>query len=183
MLDDYTRIKTEDVLKNSGGIQVIEENYKIIYSKGLNTFSSEQLTASEFTEFLTNSKIIGRKYSYSIEYNSNENFWLILTFPTSIRIDFAIAHNNELTSVDTQSVIGVIVAIIMFYLILLAVCTVIYSKLTSISFINPLKTLCIGAKKIKDGNYSSRVKLNLKNEFGELANIFNEMANQSYNFV
>ncbi len=32
---------------------------------------------------------------------------------------------------------------------------------------------------MKDGDYSSRVELNLKNEFGELEYIFNEMAEQS----
>jgi len=183
MQDDYTKIKTEDVLKNAGGIQVVNKDFEIVYSKGLNTFLSDKLTASEFTDFLTSSKQIGRKYSYSIKYNSSEQFWLILTFPTSIRIDFAIAHNDEFNSVDAQSVIGVIVAVIMFYLILLAACTVIYSKLTSISIINPLKKLCISAKKLKEGDYSSRVTLNLKNEFGELECIFNEMANQIENEI
>jgi signal transduction histidine kinase len=80
--------------------------------------------------------------------------------------------------VDKQGVVNVIISVVLFYLILLAISTVIYSKLTSISIINPLKKLCNSAQKLKEGDYSSRVNLNLKNEFGELENIFNEMATQ-----
>lgn len=61
---------------------------------------------------------------------------------------------------------------------LLAISTVLYSKLTSIGSTNPLKKLCANARRLKDGHYSSRVELKLQNEFGELEAIFNEMAQQ-----
>lgn len=103
---------------------------------------------------------------------------MLVTFPTSIRIDFAIVHNPEFLSVDTQRVVGVIFAIVLFYLILLGISTVIYSKLTSLSIVNPLKKLCSSASQLRAGDYTSRVDLNLDNEFGELATIFNEMADE-----
>ena len=90
----------------------------------------------------------------------------------------AIAYNKDYKSVDKQGVVNVIIAVVLFYLFLLAISTVIYSKLTSFSIINPLRKLCISAGKLKEGDYSSRVNLNLRNEFGELENIFNEMATQ-----
>jgi len=178
MRDDYNSIDTASVIDNGGGVQVINSNYKVIYSAGLNTISKEQLTTAEFTDFLIMSKSIGIPYSYSIEYNSREQFWLVVTFPTSIRIDFDIAHNKDFASTDIQDVVGVIVAVILFYLILLAISTVVYSRLSSIGIINPLKKLCNSARRLKEGDYSSRVELNLRNEFGELENIFNEMAQQ-----
>ena len=178
MQDDYRLIDTSKVIDNGGGVQVVNTNYEVVYSVGLNTFVEEQLTTAEFTDFLIKSKSIGIDYSYDIEYNSKEQFWLIVTFPTSIRIDIDIAHNKDYNSVDKQGVVNVIVSVVLFYLILLAISTVIYSKLTSISIINPLKKLCSSAQKLKEGDYSSRVNLNLKNEFGELENIFNQMATQ-----
>ena len=178
MKDDYKSIDITSVTDNGGGVQVINTNYEVVFSEGLNTIPKDKLTTAEFTDFLIMSKSMGIPYSYSIEYNFKEQFWLVVTFPTSIRIDFAIVHNKDFPSVDTQGVVGVIVAVILFYLILLAITTVIYSKLTSIGIINPLKKLCISAKHLKDGDYSSRVALNLKNEFGELESIFNEMAQQ-----
>jgi len=178
MKDDINKIDTAPVVENGGGVQVINKDYKIILSQGLDTFNKDYLTISEFTDFLVSSKSKGIPYSYSIEYNANEEFWLIVTFPVSIRIDFAIVHNKDFTSVDKKNVIDIIVAIIMFYLILLAISTMIYSKLTSISIVNPLRKLYNTAKLLRDGDYSTRVNLNLKNEFGELEDIFNSMAQQ-----
>jgi len=178
MKDDYKSINIRSVIDNGGGVQVINTNYEVVFSAGINTIPKYKLTTAEFTSFLIMSKSNGVSYSYSIGYNSKEQFWLIITFPTSIRIDFDIVHNKDFASIDTQGVVGLIVAVILFYLILLAISTIIYSKLTSSSIINPLKKLCHSAGRLKDGDYSSRVNLNLKNEFGELEHIFNEMAEQ-----
>ena len=178
MKDDYRSIDATVIVNNGGGVQVINTNYEVVFTAGLNTISKSQLTVSEFTEFLIMSKSLGIPYSYSVEYNSKERFWLLVTFPTSIRIDFDIARNKDYASVDSQGVVGVIVAVVLFYLLLLAISTVIYSKLTSIGIISPLKKLSNSARRLRDGDYSARVDLNLKNEFGELQDIFNKMAEQ-----
>ncbi len=176
MQDDYNRINTTTVLENGGGVQVISKDYEVVFSSGLNTLPKDKLTTSEFTEFLmaTNSRDI--PYGYSIEYNDTEQFWLVVTFPTSIRLEFAIVHNKDFASADMQNVAGAIVAIVLFYLLLLAISTLIYSKITSIGIVNPLKKLSISARRLRDGDYSARVDLNLKNEFGELQDTFNAMA-------
>lgn len=177
MSDDLSVIDAQPVLENGGGVQVVNKNYEVIFNQGINNLP-ELLNPETFTEFLTASNAIGNPYSYSIAYNPRTEFWLLVTFPTSVRIDFAIVHNPDFSSVDTQGVAGVILAIIIFYLILLGISTVIYSKLTSLSIINPLKKLCSGAGRLKEGDYTSRVDLHLDNEFGELETIFNEMADE-----
>ena len=176
MVDDYQNMDVSNVIENGGGVQVINRDFKIVYSAGLDTFINDQLTIEEFTDFLIKSKSIGIPYSYDITYNSKEQFWLLVTFPTSIRIDIDIAHNKEYSSVDAQKVVGVLLAITLFYLILLGISTVIYSKLTSFSVINPLKKLSKSTQRLKDGDYTARVDLNLKNEFKELQDTFNSMA-------
>ena len=176
MQDDYTKIDTKEVVENGGGIQVINSQYEIVFSKGLNTLGTGQLTPMVFTDFLMSSQSTGIPYSYSIEYNPNAHFWLVVTFPTSIRIDFSIVHNKDFISQDMKPVSGVIAAIILFYLLLLAASTVIYSKLTALSIINPLKKFCISARKLRDGDFSARVDSRFENEFGELREIFNAMA-------
>ncbi|HBW34580.1 HAMP domain-containing sensor histidine kinase [Desulfosporosinus sp. BICA1-9] len=178
MMDDYKSIDTTSVVDKGGGVQVINTNYEVLYSAGINTLLKDKLTTEEFTEFLVLSKSMGIPYSYSIEYNAKEQFWLVVTFPTSIRIDFAIVYNKEFASVDKQNVVGFLLAVILFYLLLLAISTVIYSKITSIGIVNPLRKLCNSARRLKDGDYTERVDLNLKNEFGELQDTFNAMAQQ-----
>lgn len=178
MQNEYSTIDFKEVVAQGGGVQVINGNLEVVLSEGIDTLAKKTLTKEEFTKFLISSNSKGIPYSYSISYNEKEDFWLIVTFPTSMRIDFDIVHNSEYPSKDRDSVMGVIVAVVILYLLLLALSTVIYSKITSVSFINPLKKLYEGAKKLKEGDYTSRVDLQMKNEFGELGGIFNEMAEQ-----
>ena len=166
MTDDLSVLDVDPVLANGGGVQVVTKNYEVIFNQGIDNLP-ERLNPETFTDFLAASHAKGNPYSYSIAYNPRAEFWLVVTFPTSIRIDFAIVHNPDFSSVDTQEVVGVMLAIILFYLILLGISTVIYSKLTSLSIINPLKKLYTSASRLKKGGYTSRVDLNLENEFGE----------------
>ncbi len=176
MQEDYNRIDAGPVIDNGGGVQVIDSNYDVVYSKGLNTLPKGRLTTEEFTDFLISSKSIEMSYSYDIAYNAREHFWLVVTFPTSLRIDFAVVHNREYASADLQNVIGVLAAIAIFYFLLLLISTIIYSKITSIGIINPLRKLSVSAQRLRDGDYSARVDLHLNNEFRELENTFNAMA-------
>lgn len=176
MNDDYQNINTAKVLEKGGGVQVIDRDYKVVFSAGLDNFGKARLTAGEFTDFLVNSNHPGITYDYDIAYNSKGQFWLIVTFPTSIRIDFGIAHNPE--SLETKGAAGVLIAILLFYFLMLGVTTVIYSLLTSFSFVNPLKKLIESTKRLKEGDYSARLNLNLKNEFKEIQETFNSMAEE-----
>ncbi|PKM66366.1 MAG: hypothetical protein CVU95_11960 [Firmicutes bacterium HGW-Firmicutes-2] len=176
MKDDYRDIQVQDVIYHNGGVQIIDEDYKIIFTEGINNFPRAQLTVSEFTHFLTSSQAISREYSYSIAYNEKEKFWLIITFPTSLRFDFAMTHNSNYASSDTVIVVGTIILGITVYLLLLASSSQIYSKIMARSFSIPMEKLQKSVNLIKEGRYEARVSLNLKHEFGDLEQAFNRMA-------
>ena len=53
---------------------------------------------------------------------------------------------------------------------------ILYSKLTSMIFVKPLKKLLQGVNTIKNGEYSARVEINSINEIGQLKDAFNLMA-------
>ncbi len=176
MQKDYTKIDATQVIQNCGGVQVINSRYEVVYSEGLNMLGAEKLTVKQFTDFLVQSQSIGLPYHYDILYNEMEQFWLIVTFPTSIRLDFALAYNKEAVSRDKQNVVGAISAVIIFYLLTLAFFAVIFSRITSIRITRPLQKLCEGTSRLREGDYSTRVNLKLKNEFAQLEDTFNEMA-------
>lgn len=176
MKDDYAYIDAEPVVQNGGGVQVINENYEVVYSEGLNTLGTRKFSVSEFTDFLIKSKEKGFKYNYDILYNTQGKFWLIVTFPTSIRLDVSLVYNREAVSRDIKNVSGAFIAVLIFYLLLLGVFAIIYSRISSARITKPLRMLCEGTKRLREGDYSARVNLNLKNEFAELQDTFNEMA-------
>lgn len=176
MREDFHQIDVSGVVDNGGGVQVINEQYEIVLSHGLKIFQKPALTPGEFTEFLTGSRAVGVPYSHDIAYSKEGRYWLVVTFPTSLRIDFALAHNTAYPSKDTQAVIGAIVATVILYLLLLSLAAVASSRLTALTITRPLQQLCQSTRRLKEGDYTARVDLKLKNEFLELQNTFNSMA-------
>ena len=172
--DDYEQIDASAIVQNGGGIQVVDREYRVVYSKGLDTIGKDKLTAEEFTAFLTESK--SKPYHYDIVYNPKGGFWLIVTFPTSIRLDFSLVYNKEAASGDFMRAGSAIAFVVLIYLLILALTAFIYSRITAASITVPLKKLCDGTRLLREGDYSARVDLRLKNEFAELQSTFNDMA-------
>ncbi|HHU05310.1 MAG TPA: HAMP domain-containing histidine kinase [Clostridiales bacterium] len=172
--EDYNQIDASAVVQSGGGVQVVDKDYRVVFSSGLDTIGKDALTAAEFTEFLTESR--NKPYHYDIIYQPEGEFWLIVTFPTSIRLDFALVHNKEAAPGDFMKA-GVVIALVaLVFILILALSAFIYSRITAASITVPLKKLCDGTRLLREGDYSVRVDLRLKNEFAELQNTFNDMA-------
>ncbi len=172
--EDYKEIDATAVVQSGGGVQVVDKEYRVVYSQGLDTIGKDKLTAEEFTTFLTESK--SKAYHYDILYQPKGEFWLIVTFPTSIRLDFSLVHNKEASAGDFRRAGGVIAFVMLSYLSIIALFAFIYSRITAASIIIPLRKLSDGTKLLREGDYSARVDLRLKNEFAELQDTFNDMA-------
>lgn len=172
--DDYRQIDASAVVENGGGVQVVDREYRVVYTEGLDTIGKDRLTAEEFTAFLTESP--KKPYHYDILYNPKGEFWLIVTFPTSIRLDFSIVYNKDAPSSDFTRAGWVIGLVVLAYLLILALFAFIYSRITAASITVPLQKLCDGTRLLREGDYSVRVDLRLKNEFAQLQNTFNDMA-------
>lgn len=176
MRDDYTQIDAAPVVQSGGSVQVIDKDYRVVYSQGKDAIAKTRLTASEFTDFLVQSKSKDIPFHHDILYNEQGGFWLIVTFPASIRIDFNFVLNTEAATGDFDKAALVFAAVILMYLLFLAVLTMIYSRITALRITVPLRKLCDGTRLLREGDYSARVELRLKNEFAELQNTFNDMA-------
>ena len=54
--DDYSQIDASDIVRSGGGVQVVDKDYRVVLSHGLDTIGKDQLTVEEFTTFLMESK-------------------------------------------------------------------------------------------------------------------------------
>jgi len=172
--DDYRQIDASAILENGGGVQVIDKEYQVVFSEGLDTIKKDKLTAAEFTTFLTESR--SKPYHYDIVYHPEGEYWLIITFPTSIRLDFSLVYNKAAATGDLLRASWAIAFVVLSYLLILAAFAFVYSRITAAGITVPLKKLCDGTRLLREGDYSARVDLHLKNEFAELQNTFNDMA-------
>ena len=174
IMADYMQIDASEIVQNGGGVQIIDKAYRVISSVGLDTIGTDQLSAEEFTTFLIES---GEKpYHYDILYQSEGEFWLIVTFPTSLRLNFSVVYNQDAYAGDFARVRLVLTTVGVLYLLMLAFITFIYSRIAAAHITVPLRKLNEGTRLLKKGDYSARVELNLKNEFAELQDTFNDMA-------
>jgi signal transduction histidine kinase len=178
MQDDYNQIDTAQVVQNGGSVQVIDKEYRVVVSQGKDAIPKKQLTAAEFTEFLRLSKDKNTPFNHDIMYNPQGKFWLIVTFPASIWIDFNFIINMDAATGDFGKAALVFSAVIIVYLVLIAVITFIYARITASQITVPLRKLCDGTRLLREGDYSVRVDLRLKNEFAELQDTFNDMASR-----
>lgn len=169
-------IDAREIVENGGGLQVVGSDYSIRYSAGLNPLDPTDLNAASFTRFLMNSGNTGYSYHHDIAYNEQEDTWLIVTFPTSIRLDFALVYNRTAALRDLRPVGLSLVFVVLAYLLILALMALFFVRKASREFTDPLAALTEGTRKMRDGDYAIRVHLNLKNEFGELQDTFNQMA-------
>ena len=117
-------------------------------------------------------------FNHDIMYNPQGKFWLIVTFPASIWIDFNFIINMDAATGDFGKAALVFSAVIIVYLVLIAVITFIYARITASQITVPLRKLCDGTRLLREGDYSVRVDLRLKNEFAELQDTFNDMASR-----
>ncbi|OOM75566.1 HAMP domain-containing sensor histidine kinase [Clostridium sp. BL-8] len=128
-------------------------------------------TYSVFSEF--NNSIIETKdnikYCLYSRYLKDEDSLVVIGCPYDMVtkpsiITRAISHNT------------LIKVMIFFNIILILLIVYVLAKATSRAFIKPIKTLLNGVIEISQGNYDVRLDIDKKNEFLELANGFNMMA-------
>jgi signal transduction histidine kinase len=109
------------------------------------------------------------KYSLYSKYLPEENALIVVGCPYS-----AITQPNILTKIIPYKSLVQILSLFNVLLILLIV--YIFARATSRIFIKPIKTLLNGVMEITNNNYDVNIKIDTNNEFLDLANGFNMMA-------
>jgi hypothetical protein len=148
------------VVENGGGVQIVDKDYNVVYSSGVDTIGKDKLSVREFTDFLTESK--SKPYHYDILYQPKGEFWLIVTFPSQygLILNWCITRTRIAGRFDARGRSVCIVAL--SYLLILALLSLIYSRATAARITVPLKKLCDGTRLLREGDYSARVDLRLK---------------------
>lgn len=195
LVRDYTSITDEDLLGIDGFMIKINNKNEIYYSKGnvidefkdlnlesymylfgvtkdnetsLNDDLRSYSVLSQFNNSIIETKD-GIKYSLYNKYLKEEGSLVVIGCPY-----WEVTRPNIITKLVPHSLLIKIIILSNVLIILLIV--YILAKTTSSAFIKPIKTLLNGVIEISHGNYDIHIDVDKKNEFLELANGFNMMA-------
>ena len=175
---DFESALLDEIAKGNGGVYFVNDQLEAEHLKGIDPFKLTTLDQSSWTMFLTDSRKSGVPYSINIVYSDVHQGWTIVVFPTSIRIEFDIVRNLDYVSVDQFVVLSAIGVSVITLILMVTLSVFFLSKFTSYQFIRPLKTLKASVAQIKDGHYKHRVDMNASKEFTDVAELFNQMAEQ-----
>lgn len=171
MQDDYTTINSSDVVNSGGFIEVVDKNNDVVYRDGDNPDSKSHYTLEDYNKIILSSQFetLDDGYFYRSAYNSNEDFLLVVALPENTKPD--IHHPKKKLSPK----IFIIISLFSGFSII-AIFFIFYSRFSSRGFVKPLELLTEGANRFAKGDYSTRIAIYSENEFGELKDAFNIMA-------
>ncbi|HBZ41363.1 MAG: hypothetical protein A2Y20_03490 [Firmicutes bacterium GWF2_51_9] len=167
-----------EIAEVNGGVYFIDSNLTLEHLGGIDPFGSKAMSRQEFTRFLTDSRKVGLPYSLQIEYSETLQGWVVVVFPTSLRIDLAIVANQAYESNDKDAVMNAIYSMLILIGLFLSLGVVVLSRIGSRQFLKPIRKLSEAVTQIKHGNYSHRVVMKASKEFEAVGELFNEMAEE-----
>lgn len=167
-----------EIAEVNGGVYFIDSNLMLDHMGGIDPFGSKAMSRQEFTRFLTDSRKVGLPYSLQIEYSETLQGWVVVVFPTSLRIDLAIVANQAYESNDKDAVMNAIYSMLILLGLFLSLGVLVLSRIGSRQFLKPIRKLSEAVTQIKHGNYSHRVVMKASKEFEAVGELFNEMAEE-----
>lgn len=176
---DYKNIDASKIISHGGWVEILDSNKKVIYVIGNKKDNKIIYSEDELLNFMDlnyNNLKNDKSYFYSIaSFNTNkEKLYCIVKVPPgimSINVDVVPSTDKYIEKAAISIVISILIIIIF-----LIVSVFIYAYLTSKKIVKPLRKILEGIKKMTDGDYSTRIDFNADNEFAEIKDAFNFMA-------
>ena len=175
---NYKDINVTNFIKHKGYVEVLDKNLVIVMENGSKHDVGFIYPQKYYNDMVANNLKDG--YFYSSKYGANKNLILITAMPNSIfdAYTWGLKYKDQFADASNPIKRGLtFLKILPFIIFIFLLSTMIlYSKLTSMIFVKPLKKLLQGVNTFKDGEYSARVEINSLNEIGQLKDAFNLMA-------
>lgn len=168
MQNDITEIDISRLVDSGGGGAIVFGDGSIEQLAGSNVFDKTSLSKKEWTDFLIGASDPSNKQIYSIAYNEEKDFWLVVSTPVSLRL--YISFTGDPKSENFIGAFTFYTALISILLLLLLLGIFLYARKSSKTFIVPLRKLCKAVRNITNREYDMVVDKNFSGEFLLLSN-------------
>lgn len=160
---EVAKIDVTNVVAKGGSAFVVYTDGRVVSLGGLKLMADDTITMEQWTDFLTKVSNPSEQYEYSIAFNEEKDFWLVVGYPVSVRIQLFFTSNSE--SLEYVKAIGYNMLLLLVLLLILFSCAWFYAKHSSKTFVFPLQQLCKIVKKITHGEYETKHQNIFKGEF------------------
>ncbi|NMM65020.1 HAMP domain-containing histidine kinase [Clostridium sp. P21] len=176
---DYKKIDASKIIASKGWVEILDSNKKVIYVIGSKKDKITSYTEDELLNFMDlayNNLKSDTSYFYSIApLNSNrQKFYCVVKVPpkvVTLNVDITPSQDKYIEKAAICILIGIVIIIVF-----LITSVFLYAYLTTKKVVMPLKKILQGIKKMIEGDYSTRINFNAENEFAEIRDAFNFMA-------
>ncbi len=177
LYESYSDIKIIEIEKNGGSVDVITDDFQSIHLCGKKLWKEGFLSKEEYTNIMLeigNSDKADSDYKCDVAYSKRGNYWVIVSFPSELRVLFTVGLNPE--AENTESDIMLLCIVILVYLLMVFGVSFISAKITARQFTRPLKELSVYTKRLSQNQYDDRNQTVMEGEFKELKEEFDKLS-------
>lgn len=181
---NYRKIDASKIITYGGWVEILDSNKKIIYVVGnkrdsRTTYSEDELLS--VMDFNYNNLKSDKEYFYSVApFTSNgEKMYCIVKVPPGImkiNVDVVPSPDKYIRKAAYSIVLSIVIIIVLLF-----ISVFVFARLTSKKIVKPLRKILEGIKRMTDGDYSARIDFNAENEFADIKDAFNYMAEKVQN--
>ncbi|WP_150271504.1 sensor histidine kinase [Paenibacillus tepidiphilus] len=168
--DPLTGPDTAKLLRSGGWLELLDRDKNLVQVIGNKGDKADSYTEEQLYSLLENGP--GQEYYYSLtRYADGEAaYWLMLKLPRN-RIDITINSYPFLSTLNQP-----VTSYVLMGAIILLLLVVVYSYSVARRIRRPLRTIIEGLNEMIQGNYSTRIVVEAEEEFMQMGERFNYMA-------
>ncbi|WP_085828977.1 HAMP domain-containing sensor histidine kinase [Clostridium massiliodielmoense] len=176
---DYKNIDAKQIMSIGGWVEILNNNKDVVHIIGKKKDKKMHYSEDELLLYVEQNLDIDKidnSYLYSIApfHFNNKKYYCVVKVPNdTIRID--IDKKNSMEKYINKAVSKILKGILCITLLLVLV-ILIYSSWVSRRIVRPLREILKGISKMTEGDYGARISFKRENEFSEIKDAFNFMA-------
>lgn len=177
LYESYSEIEFQEIEEHGGVVDVITEDFQCIHLCGKRLWTEGVLSKEEYTKIMLkvgNSNSVESDYQYDVAYSKEGNYWVIVSFPSELRILLLVGINPNVE--NTKYEIILLCIIILGYLLIAFLVSFISAKITACQFTRPLEELSAYTKRLSQNQYDNRIQTSMEGEFKELKEEFDKLS-------
>ncbi|MBV7272473.1 HAMP domain-containing histidine kinase [Clostridium sp. PL3] len=176
---DYKSIDASKITSVGGWVEILDSDRNLIHVIGKKKDDKKAYTEAEMYELMNwnlDVSKIGNENLNSITpfYSEGKKYYCIVKVPPGV-IKIEISRVNEPQKYIEKAAIHIVIGMLII-LVFLIIVILFYAFWTSRKIVKPLNKILEGIKKMTEGDYSTRINFKAANEFAQIKDAFNFMA-------